>query len=119
MIPGVEPGGDEHEVGGERGDGGDDDLVERVEVAAVTRPGRQRDVDGAAGAGALAPLVEGARARREHRCPGGWRSSARRALVVEHRLRPVAVVHVPVDDGDALYGGVARAWAAAMARLPR
>ena len=102
MIPASKPDAHEHEVGTERPHGRDDDLVERVEVAAVTRAGRERDVDRAAGAGALAALGQGAGVRREDVVLVD-RDRQHVGLRVERRLRPVAVVDVPVDDGDALH----------------
>ena len=86
----------------ERPHGRDHHLVERVQVAAVTGARWQRDVDRAARAGARAALVEGARARREHVVLVD-RDREHVGVLVEHRLRAVAVVDVPVDDRDAIH----------------
>ena len=97
----VEAAGDHDQLGGECLERGHDDPVERGEVGAGSRSGRQRNVERRA-VPAPGPPVLGEQARacgveavlmerdREH---GG--------VVPEDGLRAVAVVDVPVDDGDA------------------
>ena len=107
---GVEPGRDEHQLGLERRRRRSDDSVERLEVLRVARTGAQRDVDrrlrlvvGPAAAGIERPLVE--------------RDEEDAVVVVEDRLRPVAVMDVEVDDRYALTAELRCATRAAIATL--
>ena len=99
-------GADDQQVGPERAQHRRDDRVDRVQVAVVARAGGQRDVDVRALAGARPAHLELA-------AVGGvepvlvQRDGQHGRVVEEDRLRPVAVVHVPVEDRDALHAALA------------
>ena len=95
VVVRVEAGRHEYEVRLEPRDGGLDQLVERAHVLVVARAGGQRHVQrrlalvvGAAGTGIERPLVQ--------------RHEENTVVVLEHRFRPIAVMHVVVDNRDAL-----------------
>ncbi len=75
-------------------------------VHGVAAARRERHVDRVAGALALADLVDVARARVERVLVRRHVEHVR--VAQEHLLRAVAVVHVPVDHGDALEAARAR-----------
>ncbi len=97
---GVEAGRDQDELGAELGGDRHDQLGERGDVLVVAGARGQRHVDGTATAlagadlaGRARPRVEGVLVRRDVEHAG---------IVVEAPLRPVAVMHVPIDDQQPL-----------------
>ena len=92
----VEPGGDDDDVGAERVSDGEEDLVECRSQVRVGPSGGEGDVHRVSGSGPLAGLVGCAGPRIEgvlvHRLVEHV------AALPEDGLRPVPVVHVPVED---------------------
>ena len=103
---GVLAGADEQQLGPERPQHGRDHLVERVQVAVVAGPGGERDVDVRPLAGGRPADLEQPAVRRVEAVLV-QRDGEHRRVVEEDRLGPVAVVHVPVEDRDALDAAVA------------
>ena len=98
---GVEAAGDDDELRPERAQRRLDDARHRVEVGALARPRRQRDVDRASRAVALPGLLE--RAGGQQAPVLVQRDGQDVGLGPEGVLRPVAVMDVPVDDRDAAH----------------
>ena len=92
----VEAGGNDDQVGPEIVERRQDARVERLAEQVAAGAGRQRRVDDVAGAG----LVLGAGAGIERHLVG--RAVEHRRVVPEDVLGAVAVMDVPVDDGDPL-----------------
>ena len=92
----VEAGGNDDQVRPEIVERRQDARLERLAKDVAAGAGRQRRVDDVAGAG----LVLGAGAGIERHLVG--RAVEHRRIVPEDVLRAVAVMDVPVDDGDAL-----------------
>ena len=95
----VEPRQDDDQLGPEALKGRHDKLAHGIEIGAVARAGRQRNVDVVALAVALAVFFHEAAVRRVELALV-HRDHQRLRIVVEGLLRAVAVVHVPVQEGD-------------------
>ena len=98
-VGGVEAGGDEQQGGGEGLEDGQHDEAHRREVVRVRiaiRP--PRHVEGCPQAGAFARLVGGARLGVPPLAVAMEGDVEDARVVVEDGLRPVAVVHVPVQN---------------------
>ncbi len=96
----VVAGRHEHQLRPELVQHGLDDLAMHQRVVGVGRSGFHRHVHREATASTLADLLRRAGSGIEGKLVSRDVQHAR--LVVEHRLRSVAVVHVDVDDGNAL-----------------
>jgi len=97
---GVEAAGDENEIGPEGMQRGKNDLLDGMKICAVPAAGRQGQVDVGAISLAFAALgqhadVEGVEAVLMQRDREHLR------IVIEGLLGAVAVMDVPIDDGDA------------------
>ena len=98
---GVEARRHEHQIGREAFDGRRDDLGERAQVLRIARACVERNVHGR-----LALLVGTTTARVER--PLVKRHEQDRVVFPEDLLRSVAVMHVVVDDRDAVTVGLRR-----------
>ena len=113
----VETGGHHDEIGREPAQGRDDHVTHREQVGRGARALRQWHVDVRAESRAGAARVRAPAAGRVE-LVGVQRDRQDRAVAVERVLGPVAVVHVPVHDRDALHPEGMRAWSTASEVLP-
>ena len=92
----VEPGRHEHQLRLPAADQRRDDVLDQRAVHGVARPARDRHVDRVAAPVARAHVARRARAGIQR--PLVDRAEQHRRVGVEDVVRPVAVVHVPVED---------------------